>query len=312
MDFFDKNYLKIRNEHIIPKLEYGISRKKIEYWSFKEIITNRLISLTKLRGQTIEIELNIEDYYRALHCDIELFLNKTTIQYSDITLLNKTSLTWSFISIYYFAFFNATCLFRFLDNGFLFLSKVHCKRFEDFSSAVYSDSISLNSGNYYFTLKEINSYGNVVLILNSKNDSVHKSTWQLLENIFKKFSKNSSNDEKVVFDLFLDHFSKFKSEFPSEIRNKLNYNGVSSILDLEESIPSMKLSCIDSKFLKDLLKIDSNSSKYSEKMKSVTLLASYLFKLNTSLIQEFNERSIYGTDFKKERGNYLKKRNIKN
>lgn len=310
MDLFDKNFRVIRNQHIIPKIEYGISQKKIEHWSFKDTITNKLISLKKLNGRALEIELNSEDYYKSIHCDIELFFNKSIIQYADITQSNKISPTWSFVSIYYFAFFNVTCLFRFLDKGFFFLSKEHCSRLEKFSLAMYSEVISLNTGNYYCNLKEINSYGNAVLTISIKNDSVHKSTWQQLELTLKEFSNNSTDDESVIFDLFLDHFKKFNSEYPSQLRNKLNYNGDSSVLDINNSIPIMKLRLIDRQFLKDLLKINSNSTDHIERMKSVTLLASYLYKLNEKLYSEFLNRSKFGKDFNKERLDYLKIRNI--
>lgn len=310
MDLFDSNFIEIRNNHIIPKIGFGIARKKIGYWSFKDVITNKLVSLKKLTGKTIEIEIKAEDYYKAIHCDVELFLNKSIIQYSDISILSQTSRTWSFVSIYYFAFFNVTCLFRFLDKGFLFFSREHCKRLEDFSLAMYSDIIALNSGNYYCSLKEVNSYGNAVLIISNKNDSVHKSTWQQLELTLKEFSNNANNEEKIVCDLFLKHFLKFKSEYPSQLRNKLNYNGLSSILDFENAIPVMKLINVDREFLKKLIKVDSESSEYSEKMTSVTLLASYLYELNSKLHLEYLERSGYGKDFKKERTAYLKYRNV--
>ena len=84
MDFFGTNYLKVRDEYLLPRISYGIKRSKTNYWSLKEILTAKLISLKKLSGQSIEIEISQEDYYKSIHCDIEMFMNKSIIQYVDI------------------------------------------------------------------------------------------------------------------------------------------------------------------------------------------------------------------------------------
>jgi hypothetical protein len=45
--------------------------------------------------------------------------------------------------------------FRFLDKGFIFLTQEQKKRLEDYSIAVYSESISLETGNYFLVKKKI-------------------------------------------------------------------------------------------------------------------------------------------------------------
>lgn len=311
MELFGTNYLNIRNNYLLPKLNFGITRKKIEYWSFKDIITSKLISLNKRTGKSIEIELPIEDYYKAIHSDIELFMNKSVIQYSDFRCQKKgVSPSWSFVTLYYLAFFSTTCLFRFLDKGFIFLSREHVKKLEDFSLIVHSNPISLDTGNYYFSFKEVNLYGNVVLIFSFKGESVHKSTWLQLEATLREFNQNCDANESAIYNFILDHFSKFSSEFPSNLRNRLNYNGDSSLLDLENIIPYMDLQKLNSKFLKELAEIDATISNNSNQMNSVGFLVSYLFELNQKLYSDFLERSSYGKDFDKERRDYLKLKQI--
>lgn len=306
MELFGKNFLHIRNNHLLPRIGYGIKRKKYEYWSLKDIFTTNLISLKKLIGKSYEIELTKDDYYKAIHCDIELFMNKVIIQYSDFKKQENISPTWSFITLYYLTFFNATCLFRFIDKGFIFLSKEQSKRIEEFSLALYSDSISVDIGNYYFSVKEINEYDNVVLTLTHKGDSVHKSTWIQMEATLRQFVNSSVDSEKDLYNLLLNHFTKFKSEYPSNLRNKLNYNGDSSILDIECRIPYLELMEINSNYLIELTKLDTSISNNINQMKSISYLTSFLFELNKKLYQEYTERSDFGADFSKERNNYLK------
>jgi len=310
MELFGNNFRTIRNNHLLPRIDYGVVRNKYEFWSLKDVFTTKLISLNKLSGKSFEIELAIDDYYKAIHCDIELFMNKIFVQYSDFKKQNEVSPSWSFITLYYFTFFNATCLFRFIDKGFIFLNKEQAHRLENYSIAISSSVISVDTGNYYFSLKEINSYGNVILTLSHKGDSVHKSTWIQMESTLREFVSVSDKDESILYKLLLNHFTKFKSEYPSNLRNKLNYNGDSSILDLENTIPYLTLKEINSSFLKELTNLDVNISSNMNQMKSVNYLTSFLFELNKKLYKEYTDRSEYGKDFSKERNTYLKQKKL--
>jgi hypothetical protein len=310
MELFGNNFLTIRNNHLLPRINYGVKRTKYEFWSLKDVFTTKLISLNKLSGKSFEIELTKDDYYKAIHCDIELFMNKVFIQYSDFKKQSNVSPSWSFITLYYLAFFNSTCLFRFIDKGFIFLSKVQAKRIEDFSIALYSSPISIDTGNYYFSLKEINTYGNIILTLSHKGDSVHKSTWLQMESTLRGFLITSDPSEIVLYNLLLNHFTKFKSEYPSNLRNKLNYNGDSSILDLEKNIPYLTLRDINSNYLIELTNIDTSISSNVNQMKSISFLTSFLFELNQRLYKEYIDRSVFGQDFSIERNNYLKHKQL--
>ena len=50
MDLFGNNFLDIRNNHIIPLVNYGINRNKFQFWSLKDILTQNIVSLNKLAG----------------------------------------------------------------------------------------------------------------------------------------------------------------------------------------------------------------------------------------------------------------------
>lgn len=309
MDLFGSNFLNIRNDRIIPLINYGIKRKKLEYWSFKDIITKNVISLKKLTGKSLEIEISKSDYYKALHCDIELFMNKSIVQYSDFVKSRNNSPCWSVVTLYYLTFFSSTCFFRFLGKGFIFLSNEQKRRLEEFSLAIYSAPISLDSGNYYFNFKEENSDGNIVLTLSFKGESVHKLSWVQLEATFREFLPNCDSDELAVISLFLSHFSIFKSDYPSHLRNKLNYNGESSIIDMEDSISYSNFREVNSGFVKGLININTDIN-IKNQIESISYLSSFLLKYNSELYKEYNQRSIFGKDFAEERKNYLVRNNL--
>lgn len=305
MDFFDKNFLRIRNNHVFPKIHYGIKKDKYKFWNLKEILTTKIISLNKLTGKSYELEISEEDYYKALHCEIELFLNKTMVQYHDFKNQDKISKTWSFVTLYYFVFFNVTLLFRFLDKGFIFLSREQSKRINDFSLAMYSSIINVDSGNYYFSLNGKNSSGNLIINISFKGDSVHKTTWNQFEETLDDFVNNSNNYENLICDLLLKQFRQFKSEYPSNLRNKLNYNGESSMLDIENLLIESKIIDLNPAYLKSLAKINLLDPNPDNLIKSTYHLNTYIFELNKKLYTEFLDRSDYGKDFEKARKKFL-------
>lgn len=304
MDLFGDNFLNIRNTHIIPLVNYGIKRKKYEFWSLKDVVTTKIISLNKLQGKSnVEIEVSKADYFNSLHCEIELFMNKSIIQYCDFIKSKNSSPCWSFVTLYYLAFFNTTCFFRFLSKGFIFLTYEQKKRLEDFSLAVYSTPICLDVGNYYFSQEE-NNNGNIIIKLSFKNGNVHKLNWIQLESTFRNFLPKCDNDEKIIYNLFLSHFSAFNTDYPSSLRNKLNYNGESSILDFENSIPNIVINNTDSNFIKGLSSVETVKN-IKNQMHSIAYLTSFLFNLNELLYKEYLTRSCFGTDFLNERERYL-------
>ncbi|MCF0075329.1 hypothetical protein LZD49_32930 [Dyadobacter sp. CY261] len=310
MGLYGDNFLKIRNQHVLPLVSYGIARKKYQYWSFKDIITKNVISLNKLQGKSVEVEISKSDYYRALHCEIELFMNKATIQYADYIKSQTSSPSWSFVTLYYLTFFSTTCFFRFLNRGFIFFSSEQIKRLEDFSQAVYSDVISLDSGNYYFNLKETTETDTVIITLTFKGDNIHKQNWIQLEATFREMLADCDETEETIIKTFISHFAAFKTEYPSWLRNRLNYNSDSSILDLEASVMHVDLSSFRSDFLKGLVGVDLTPDMNSQ-IASIGFLSSYLLGFITELYKEYLQRSEHGKDFSLERKIYLENNNIK-
>lgn len=132
-----------------------------------------------------------------------------------------------------------------------------------------------------------------------------------LETTLREFLTNCDSDEAALYNLLLSHFSKFKSEYPSNLRNKLNYNGESSLLDIADNIPIVEIQKINQKFFNDLAKIDPNITNNSNQMKSISYLASYFFEFNQKLYNEYLDRSKFGKDFNAERENYLKVKKVK-
>ncbi len=309
MQILGESFLALRNRFLLPMVHFGIPRSKYEFWSFKDVVTNKIISLRKLTGKSIEIELNKDDYYKALHCDIELFQNKVHIQFVDLLKSKSGSPCWSYVTLYYFAFFNAVCFLRFLNKGFMFLSSEQKSRYESFSIAMYSDPIKLDSGNYFFCFKEENEHGNIILTLTYKGENVHQSNWVQIENAFRGLIPDCDTEELVLLTKLLSIFSQFKNDFPSKLRNKLNYNADSSFLDLDNSLFHIDFLSVNKNLNRELLKLNISIPSDNNIANATACLATYLSKYNSFLYKEYLERSDYGNDFVRIRNKYLRKNN---
>lgn len=301
---FGSNFLTIRNKSIIPLAGINIPIAKHHHWSFKETITTKLISLNKLNGKSLEIEISKADFNKSIICDIELFMNKSQIQYSDFIKSKSNSPCWSFVTLYYLAFFCSTCFFRFLNKGFIFLNNEQKQKLEKFSLAMNSSPIALDSGNYFFSYKEENLNGNVVLNLSFKGESVHKMTWLQLENTLREFNTHADSEEKPIYSLLLSHFAAFKAEYPSNLRNKLNYNADSSILDLNNLIRRVDIKSISANFVKGLYKLGLDVTLENQ-INSVAYLSVFLIKFNNEIYKEYSSRISSPNSFANARASYL-------
>lgn len=300
MNFFDGNFYFIRNNHIIPKVHYGIKTNKVDHWNIRDVLTTKLITLNKLSGNNLEIEISQSDYYKSIFCEIELFYTKLLIHYRDFKNLKNISMSWKYVTLYYLSFFSLTLLYRFLDCGFIYLTKADTKKLNDFSIVTQSQAINLPTGNYYFNLKGINEYGNLILDLSSKDKSVHIASWEHFDYILNQFYINSTNEEKLIINKFLDLFKFNDVQFPSTMRNNLNYRGISSFFDLKNEIDECQVLPLDQLFLEKLLKLKKVDS-LNHKIEIFNFIASYLFNLNIYLYSELSLRNDFCKSFQKVR-----------
>jgi len=305
MRVFGTNYLKLRNQYLIPFIPHGIQRRNYEYWIFKDVITDKLLSLNKISANSFEIEIKEDDFYKGLYCEVQLFFSKSMIQYIDFSQSKLNSASWSFVTLYYLSFFASTTLFRFLHKGFIFLDFSHTKKFENYSLAMYSQPLKLNSGNYYFSVSGINSFGNILLTLTFKGRNIHQSHWIQMEQFLRDSIPDCDNDEKIIFSLLLKLFTEFPTEFQSTLRNKLNYKCESAIWDFEKKFPNINFLHLNGNFVKELLRQEFSKSDINQ-LNGTAIISVFLMKYILKLFTELTERSEYGKDFSKERNRYLK------
>jgi hypothetical protein len=299
---FSSNYLKTRNQYIIPLIDYGVKRGKSQHWILKDVISTQLISLNQISSTEIDIEIPKDIFYKSLVCEIELFLNKSIIQLINCYKSNNQSLCWRYVTSYYLWFFCTTTLFRFLHRGFTFFHSTNIKSLELFSSTVHSNLIKLNSGNYYFSVIGTNSYDDLIIKLVHQGDNLHKLTGLQLNKIMVEFNKNAADEEKVVLAELLQLSNKLGIDFHSKLRNDLNYSALPSIPD--DFKIGRQLWDLEDNYVTKLLRNDYNISP-ENKMLVTSFFIIYLLSMNLNLYEDYFQRGKYGRDFTKERENIL-------
>lgn len=300
-DFFNSGFIYIRSQHITPRIKYGIDAKKSNFWRLKIVITEKLNNITHINNSSFDISITKEDYYKLIYCESELFLNKSYIQYHDYKkMLDNSSGSWSFVTLYYFLFFNLCCLFRFCDRGFVHLTQEYTRKLENAHLALYSLPVSISEGNYFFQKSTIDQYGNVILNF-KKAKTTHQAIWSEFEKILSILISKSSDKELAIYTTMLSHLNSFNSSYASTLRNDLNYNAETIMLDFNNQITCYELMDLNESFYQSFLKIDEHQDTLTNKIKSITHISNFIYNLNFELANEFYNRSSYGRDFIKMR-----------
>lgn len=301
-DFFNTAFIYTRNKYVIPRINYGIPISKVEYWRLKNIISEKLQQIYVSSNSSFDIIVKIEDYYKLIFCESELCLNKSYIQLNDYNkLVDKSSGSWTYVTLYYLMFFNLSCLLRFFNKGYVYLTNEHTKKINDASLALNSNIVKVNDGNYFFETDGMDDgYGNIKISFH-KVDTTHKVIWGEFKKVIQVMILQSSDKENAIYNVILKHFNKFQISYPSALRNELNYNPETILLDFNQQITCYHLPMIDDKFYTSLLKIDDDNNSISNKIKSITHIASFIYNLNLKLSNEFYSRSTFGKDFIKMR-----------
>jgi hypothetical protein len=312
MEFLGDAFLNIRNQYIIPFVQYGIKRNKIQFWNLKRIITNNIVSITYISKNTFEIELTEEDFLKSSLCEIELFKNKALIQYYEYSSLKRKNSTWAFVSLYYFFFFSITTLMRMMLRGFLYLDTAHVKCIENFYLAMYSNVIKLEPGNYFYSVKGNSFTGNIFITLSNKGEGIHYLSCIQMENIIRlELLPYASIDEGLIYSHLLDLLHNYDSKFPSVLRNKLNYPSESCIYDLECLLPVLDLVQFQKDFKDIFFKIKPINNNTENQIKATSLYSILVFYIVQKLYEEYKNRSKFHKDFQKERFDFINANKLK-
>jgi len=308
MLIFDNKFLLLRNNYIIPIINYTCNLESIYKHDFKKSISQKIIRANCLTNNKFELEIEGYSFYNSLVTDIELFYTKTLLQYADIINSPKMSSHWYTVSIYYLNFFSITTLFRLTQRGFVYLDGELSKQISTLISQITHQPIQLNDGNYLFFVRNNVNNGNALIELVRKDD-VHKNSWDYLKEFFLDDLSYCKNDELAVLKTLRKMSNENNSNFPSTIRNKVNYNAQYGLHSINNNFHKSNIILDSEELGKRILKYSYNTD-FGNMVYLSSLFGNYFFALTLKLYNEYRERQIKISDFEKLRMSYFKKHKL--
>jgi hypothetical protein len=313
MIIFDTQFSQLRNKYIFPLIPYGKPQKSIKFFDLKDTLSSKVDGVViGTHNNSYSLKIGKDVFFNSLTCDIELFYTRMVVQYVDLQKNINLSPAWQYVTSYYLFFFSITTLFRLLHKGFVYFNDSQAKNLSRLLTALGNQAININSGNYSFSVSEIlTDY--VTIELNFVGSDVHKNTWNKSKSLIDDVRINArKNDEKSILDALSIINNSIGASFPSETRNKINYNGIYGLESVVNTIYRNGLIANTNSFAKQIIAYEKPlNDDINSYIKYSCLYGSYIFSLTHKLYEEYRERNNKPkNDFHNLRTSFLKKNNI--
>lgn len=309
MELWDNNFYNLRNDYIIPLVSYQGNYSKSVYNNLKATLSSGFNNIVNLSGKTFEIEIDSDRFYKCLINDIELFYTRTIIQYVDVENSRLSSNSWRFVTQYYFSFFSVTTLFRILKFGFTFFSKQEVDSFNILATSILKSKVQITTGNYSFKYLRLETNGNVIVELSEVGEGIHNKTWHKASDLINTFYTKSDNDEKTILSILKQMAKEYKGDFPSEMRNTINYHGQFGMDSINNRFIFSDTILPVEKYIKKILAYK-KSEELNNKAEDVGLFGYYFFLMTHELLKDYHSRVWVKNDFQKARAIFLRKRGV--
>lgn len=298
MLIFDNGYMELRNKYILPLSQYSIGYRNLKNNNVKELIKNKIIKVQKDGDRKYVLFFEEELLMKALLGDIQLLFIRFILQKNDVETVwenrVKISENWNIVTNYYYAYYTSSLLLRLCFRGNMFLDKELKSCVETVISSEIGEIISLDSNVMYEIQKREEEF---VLILSPGMANTHELVWKeidkLLDEVLLLTIQNS--DEYTVIKLLKNINNKLGTTFPSQLRNRVNYQLLYSVAGLEKNIYPIKIS-EEMSWLKEILSFDSKEVCASDARIANVFVAYgvYIKILASKLINEYYD--IRGTE----------------
>lgn len=283
----------IRNENILPLASYKIKHKKSLDYEFKNFLSNNITSVINVDSSEYILEYDKDEFYKNLIIDIENLYSKSLIQLCDFRK-NHLSLspTWSFVTQYYFAFFNLNLFFRIKHQGFVYFDPNSASLISNICTALQNSMIKFHKGDYFFEIVPCLSVSSVHVRF-KKSDTVHRSLWDKLNQELTIYERKASAHEVLVLNFIKQAQDVFGNNFPSEMRNKVNYQPNYGLKNIHKMLISSPAITSISEFSRVLRKYNGNIKVKSDDqlIECTCLIGFYFFYLCHKLRLDLETRA---------------------
>lgn len=224
MLIYDQAYMQLRNKYLVPLSKYAIQYKSLRNTNIKRIMA-RFTSVDANDDKSYTYSFNTDDLMKALLGDIFLFFIRAMIHKYDLQNIMKSphSANWNIVTNYYYSFFLGGLLLRLCHRGNIFLDIRIRKQMEELMEYVLHDEKIILESNLFYEVQYDNT--EYVLKLTKGEANTHEIVWKKVYSLFEElysFAK-SGTDEHDVLKNILQINKDFSNTFPSQLRNRVNY-----------------------------------------------------------------------------------------
>jgi hypothetical protein len=303
---FGRRYLNTRDTFILPLKNYVVPENKLDFNNIKYVITNKIKYTGYSGGRKYELYFDKDELSKALLGDIEYFYTRSIVQYVNLKkTFTNTSPCWNVVGQYYFSFFSATTLLRLVHRGNTYLNKGEADKLSTILTTFHG-MVQVEPGNYKFLIKNTANVNELCLELTPASNT-HEQTWITINDFINELLINKKSDEEYTVLTGLKAITKqLKAQFPSMLRNRVNYQGKYGLDSITNNLHSYNILENDLEYvIKELLKFEKKDNE-SYEIKISTLYGYFYFIYATKLYLEYLGRVSTPSTIVKKRKEYLK------
>lgn len=288
MLILDKGYFETRNKFVKPLSDYVVPYRHLRNANIKNVLLTKTKNVERCEDKGYKFYFNESDLLKGLLGDILLFYIRSILQKNDFDQVTKNSdfsANWNIVTNYYLAFFNASLLLRLCHRGNIFFDKQSKKNLEYIISTMIGEIIEIDS-NQFFAIERIND--EYVLILSRSEANTHEVVWKKVHGLLNEILllSNLESEERAFLLSCQCINQKLTDTFPSQLRNRVNYQPVYGIEFLEKNLFSIKQ---NENWVKEIIGFDINEVKNNDKrlVNVFSAYTTYIEKLSYRLIQDY-------------------------
>lgn len=238
MLIFDKCINYATKEYLIPLSEYGVSFSHLRQEAVKTILTKGdpiRVELVKASEAVFYFPKN--ELLKAINNDAMLFFIRTMLHGNAIKETKVSSSTnWDLVTDYYYGFYLAGFLLRLCLRGTLYFDD-KAKRVVRAVVDAHTNGVSTFGNNCYFIANiDDNTCEYTITLVSANGGKTHELVWQQVTCLLLTLKKAcvSGSDEHTVLSIIEEISNALGSNFPSKLRNKLNYHPYYAVRELNK------------------------------------------------------------------------------
>lgn len=301
MLLFYQGYDELVQRYILPLSEYGVTYSKLRQDALKSLLVKTdKKSIDCIDKHKAIFYFSKEDILRALVNDTELFVIRTLLQW-DAAQKNSSnnvdsSVNWSIVSDYYYAYYVAHLLLRLCHRGLFYFDNKSKKKLIMDVMAFTGEQVDFGN-NVIFEIQLNDKDSEYSISVAEASKPTHEQVWLEINKLLKQMRDYSSDEtrgkseENMILDQILTISQDLQPYFPSALRNRVNYRAYYGVKEINKELFRADVTNETPRWLDPILKYDcrlKDDDQYQVRLFSA--YTRYLQYLTFNLINDYLDR----------------------